>query len=71
MGVFSLIHRDTKECLITSTRLKDVDVYLTVRQKEQGEYYIEVREHRGHLCNAEYKTDRGTWILVPKSNIFA
>lgn len=70
MGVFSLIHRDTKECLITSTRLEDVDTYLTIRQKEQGEYYIELRDRRGHLCNAEYKADLGTWVLVPKSHNF-
>lgn len=67
MGVLSLIHRDTKDCLITSTRLEDLDAYLTPRQKELGHYYIELRDRRGHLCNAEYNKDKGTWILVPLS----
>lgn len=67
MGVLSLIHKDTRECLITSTRLEDIDAYLTKQQKEQGKYYIEVRDTRGHLCNATYKSSKGTWILVPLS----
>lgn len=68
MGVFTLIHKDTGERLIMSTRPQDLDAYLTTRQKESGAYYIRIDNIRGHLCNAEYKKDKGTWVLTPLSN---
>lgn len=68
MGVLTLIHRGTGEYLIISTRPQDLDAYLTTRQKESGAYYIKIKNSRGHLCNAEYKKDKGTWVLVPLSN---
>lgn len=63
MGVLSLIHTSTGECLLTTTHYECIVNSLTKQEARSGDYHIEVRDGRGHLCNAVYSLSRETWVL--------
>lgn len=62
-GVFVLNHTTTGNCLMVSTDYKAICSNLTSQQARSGEYHIEVRDYRGHLCNAVYSLKRKAWVL--------
>lgn len=63
MGVFNLIHTSTGECLLITTDYHSVCNSLTEQEARSGEYHIEIRDNRGHICNAIYSLSRETWVL--------
>ena len=68
MGTLTLIHRLTGFQLLSTSDLLEIETYLTDEEKSSREYYIEVSDDRGHLCNALFCTDSKRWVLRDKSS---
>ena len=63
MGIFYLMHKPTGERLLITTDCRTACNSITLREARSGEYYLEIHDKRGHLCNAIYSVDRETWVL--------